>query len=229
VGAALPDLRAAVAAQLRRRTVDQDRLLAGMVRLLDATGIRIGNEVYERDNDSIGLTTLRWAHVSLHGDSVALAFHGEVGPPGVPGGAGPPAGPVVRADRRPPTPAVFRDRGRPLKPDQLNGFLAAATGEHVTAKDFRTWRGTVTALTFLRTLPPDGRPTRRNALAALDAAAASLGNTRSVAREHYVHPGIIDAYLAGELAKLPERRPAAGLDAGEQALLDILPELVERP
>jgi DNA topoisomerase-1 len=229
VGAALPDLRAAVAAQLRRRTVDQDRLLAGMVRLLDATGIRIGNDVYERDSDSIGLTTLRWAHVSLHGDSVALAFPAKSGRRASLAVRDRPLGRLFAeiADR--PRRRVFRDRGRPLKPDELNGFLAAATGEHVTAKDFRTWRGTVTALTFLRTLPPDGRPTRRNALAALDAAAASLGNTRSVAREHYVHPGIIDAYLAGELAKLPERRPAAGLDAGEQALLDILPELVERP
>jgi DNA topoisomerase-1 len=228
VGAVLPDLRSAVAGQLRRRTLDRDRLLAGMVRLLDATGIRIGNEVYERDNDSVGLTTLRWAHVTLRGATVALAF---------PAKSGRRASLVVHdtalarllaAIAGAPRRRVFRDGGRPLKPDELNGYLASATGEHVTAKDFRTWRGTVTALTFLRTLPAGGRPTKRSALAAVDAAADSLGNTRTVARAHYVHPGIIEAYLAGKLAELPEPHPAPGLDAGERALLDILPTLVDR-
>lgn len=229
VGAVLPNLRSAVAAQLRRRTVDRDRLLAGMVRLLDTTGIRVGNEIYERDNDSIGLTTLRWAHVALRGDTVALAFPAKSGRRAALQVRDRPLARLLAQIAGGPRRRVFREGTRPLRPDQLNGFLAAATGEHVTAKDFRTWRGTVTALAFLRGLPPDGRPTRRNALAAVDAAAASLGNTRSVARAHYVHPGLVDAYLAGELAALPEPRPAAGLDPQEQALLDILPELVERP
>jgi DNA topoisomerase-1 len=227
MGAVLPDLRSAVAAQLRRRTVDRDRLLAGMVRVLDATGIRVGNEVYERDNDSVGLTTLRWAHVAVRGAIVALAFPAKSGR----------RASVVVHDRSlarllaavggGPRRRVFRVGGRPLKPDELNAYLASATGEHVTAKDFRTWRGTVTALTFLRTLPAGGRPTKRNALAALDAAADSLGNTRAVARAHYVHPGLIDAYLAGGLEYLPEPDPAPGLDPDERALLDILPRLVE--
>lgn len=220
MGAALPGVRAEVAAQLRRRRVDRERMLAAMVRMLDVTGIRVGNESYERENGTIGLCTLRWTHLSLSGASIAVRYTGKSG--------------VRRRfeidDRAllrllgeiqsSPRRRVFSLDGRSLSAADLNGYLTEAADAHVTAKDFRTWRGSVSALRLLLATPPDARPTRRRALEAIDAAAAALGNTRSVARAHYVHPSVIDAYLAGELP--PSGRPVAGLDDVEQVLVALL-------
>jgi DNA topoisomerase-1 len=225
MGTALPAIRAEVTAQLRRRTVDRPRVLAGMVRLLDRTGIRIGNEIYERENSSIGLTTLRWAHVRLTGDTVELRFPAKSGI----------RSEIVLADaalarllthmasgRRQ---RVFRCDGAPLHADDLNGYLDEIAGVHITAKDFRTWLGTVTALARLAAMPSRQRSSRRSAIAAIDSAADALGNTRAVARAHYVHPGLIAAAATGALSDLPAPPAIDGLRPEEQTLLELLPRL----
>lgn len=226
LGAGLPDLRAAVEAQLRRRTVDRERLLAGMVRLVDATGIRIGNESYERDNNSIGLTTLRWSHLVLGGPTTVLAFPAKSGRRAHLEVADRSLGRLLAQIAGPRRRRVFLHDGRPLHPEDVNEYLSRATGIHVTAKDFRTWRGTVTALSYFRSLPAGSRQTRSRVLKAIDAAADSLGNTRAVARSHYVHPGLVGAYLSGALSDLPSPTTTLSrMDPDEALLLQILPNL----
>jgi DNA topoisomerase-1 len=228
VGAALPAIRAAVAEQLRRRTVDRARMLAGMVRLIDASGIRIGNEVYERENSSIGLTTLRWRHVRLAADGVTLRFPAKSRIRSEIAIADRPLarllGELKAGDRQ----RVFRADGAPLRAEDLNAYLAQIAGAHVTAKDFRTWRGTVTALAYLIGLPPRQRATRSGGIAAIDAAAAALGNTRSVARAHYVHPGVLAACQGGDLDDRPAPLETPGLTPEERILLAMLPRLTAR-
>lgn len=220
VGSALPAVRAEVAAQLRRRTVDTQRMLAAMVRMLDLTGIRVGNETYERENGTVGLCTLRWSHVSLTGDALAVRYTGKSGIGRQFAITDRPLLRLLRQVASGRRNRVFRIDGRSLTPGDLNGYLTEIAGVHVTAKDFRTWRGTAGALGVLLATAPGARPTRRATIEAIDAAAGSLGNTRSVARAHYVHPAIIDAYLAGELPR--SSPPIAGLDDTERILMAIL-------
>lgn len=225
MGAALPAIRGAVAAQLRRRSVDRARVLAGMVRLLDRSGIRIGNEIYERENASIGLATLRWSHVRLTGATITLRFPAKSGMRSeisvTDRALARLLGQLTAGARQ----RVFRSGGAPLRPDDLNAYLEEIAGVHVTAKDFRTWRGTVTALAYLAGLPPRQRGTRGSGIAAIDAAAEALGNTRAVARAHYVHPGLVAACQAGALGDLPSLSDTSGLEPEEQTLLALLPRL----
>lgn len=113
----------------------------------------------------------------------------------------------------------------------MNGYLAEIAGQRITAKDFRTWRGTVSALAHLRQLPADAPPTHQQEVAAIDAAATALRNTRAVARAHYVHPGLIAAYESGALGELlaagakADAGPVEHLHSDEVALLDLLPRL----
>ncbi len=226
IGSVLASTRIEVESQLRRRTVDRARVLAGMVRLLDLTGIRVGNEVYERDNASIGLTTLTWRHVSLHGPRVVMSFPAKsaqraeiaVTDRGLARLLGELAGPRRRR--------VFRADGHPLRAEDLNGYLSQVSGAHVTAKDFRTWRGTVAALTYLRSVPATSDARRRHGLAAIDAAAAALNNTRAIARAHYVHPGLIHAFESGTLRARVNRRHQDHLLPEELDLIELLPTLV---
>lgn len=228
VGAALPALRTAVTAQLRRRIVDRPRILAGMVRLLDRSGIRIGNEIYERQNSSIGLATLRWQHVRLTATTVELRFPAKSGIRSDIVVADRPLARLLNRMHAGDRQRVFRSDGIPLRAGDLNAYLSDIADVHVTAKDFRTWRGTVTALTYLAGLPPERRGSRRSEIAAIDAAAQSLGNTRDVARAHYVHPGLIAACRDGALDDLPTPPEVPGLRPEERLLLAIVPRLVER-
>jgi DNA topoisomerase-1 len=225
VGSVLPEIRAAVRAQLRRRTIDQPRLLAGMLHLLDLTGIRIGNETYERDNDSIGLTTLRWTHVTVQGSITTLSFPAKSGQRTEIDVTDRPLARLLLELEDLPRRRVFRAEGRLIRADELNEYLSALAGAHLTAKDFRTWRGTVAALAHLRTYPADRRPTQRSCVAAIDAAAHALNNTRAVARAHYVHPGLIRAFRSGSLAPAPARKRHEFLLAEEADLVSRLPTL----
>lgn len=229
VGSVLPELRAAVAGQMRRRTVDRERVLAGMAHTLDLTAMRVGNEVYERDNASIGLATLCWRHVSRHKAVTMFRFPAKSGRAAKISVSDTGLARLLDQIEGTPRCRVFSEGGRVVRPDELNGYLAEIAGVGVTAKDFRTWRGTVTALAYLRSLPAGDRPTRRRALAAIDAAAAALGNTRAVARAHYVHPGLVECYLDGSLDGRNEATGSEGLDPAERALARILPTLGRCP
>ncbi len=228
MGVALPAIRAEVSAQLRRRTVDRPRVLAGMVRLLDRTGIRVGNEAYERQNSSIGLATLKWSHVRVRGDVVELRFPAKSGVRSEFDVRDAALARLLRQTAAGGRQRVFRCAGAPLSAGDLNAYLDEIAGCHVTAKDFRTWRGTVTALAHLAAVPPGRRGSRRSGIAAIDAAAEELGNTRAVARAHYVHPGLIAAAQEGALSALPAPTGPAGLHPEEQMLLELLPLLATR-
>jgi DNA topoisomerase-1 len=229
VGASLRSIRRHVAGELRRRTLDRDRVLATMVRITDVTGIRIGGEIYARANDSYGLTTLVCSHVSVTGERVQFRFPAKSGKRAVYDLHDAAVARTVRELQGRPRRRLFVADGRPVRPEDINGLLAELSGEHLTAKDFRTWRGTVTALGFLRGLPAGHRPTKRHVLEALDAAAEDLSNTRSIARGHYVLPELLDAYLDGSLATFPAVRGRdALLSRDERVLIAILPDLLAR-
>jgi DNA topoisomerase-1 len=231
VGRHLPAVRADVSAQLRRRTLDSDRVLAAMLRIIDRCGLRIGNEVYAEENDSFGLSTLTRRHVQVHGSTISFDFPAKSGQRTSTELVDPAVARVVSAllDQR--GRRVFALHGTALSSDDVNARLAALTDSSVTAKDFRTWRGTLVAFEALRARPADSSDRERDVLAAVDAAADALGNTRAVARAHYVHPQLIDAYLDGTFAAdVAAHRPARlpGLTDSERRLLPFLDLLLDR-
>lgn len=223
----LPPVREHVAAQLRRRTLDRDRVLACMVRIVDRCGVRIGSEVYAEENQSYGLTTLTRRHVAVAGTRVRFDFPAKSGRRACfelrDRAVARVVGELATQRRR----RLFTVDGIALTADDVNSLLTRLTGERVTAKDFRTWRGTRTAFAQLQQAG-DGDPAAA-VLGAVDAAAEALGNTRAVAREHYVHPHLLDAFTAGTFARyLSAARPKAraGLDPDEQVLVAFLEQLL---
>jgi DNA topoisomerase-1 len=230
-GAALPRVREDVERQLRRRTMDADRVRAAMLRIIDVTGLRVGNEVYAEENDSYGLTTLTRRHVQVRGPRIDFRFPAKSGRRAEvtmrdPGVARIVAQLAARRGRW-----LFEVDGARIDADEINSRLAEVTGMHLTAKDFRTWHGTKTVFRHLRAHLPVDDQGETHVLAAVDAAAIRLNNTRAVARAHYVHPAVVDGYTSGELERfLAGRRPAGDrwLDEDEQLLLAFLEANLEQ-
>lgn len=224
-GNALPTIRADVDQQLRRRTLDSARVLAAMLRIIDVAALRVGNEVYAEENESYGLSTLRRRHVRVHGDTIDFRFPAKSGKTAEVSVTDRGAARVVAELTTKRSKRLFTVGGEPVSSDVINARLAELTGVHLTAKDFRTWNGTKTAFGYLRAhLPADAKPDKQ-VIAALDVASHVLGNTRTVARAHYVHPGVLDAYTDGELERFvtsTEPAPVAGLEENEQLLLAFL-------
>jgi DNA topoisomerase-1 len=219
----LPKVRTHVCAQLRRRTLDRDRILATMLRIVDVSGIRIGNEVYAEENESFGLTTLTRRHTRVSGRTVEFDFPAKSGKRARivlrDGAVANVVGQLAEQRRR----RLFTVDGQPVDSAEVNALLAQLTGGRMTAKDFRTWRGTRTAFDFLAA-HPDADPDVA-VLAAVDAAAEQLHNTRAVAREHYVHPHVLGTFAAGtfqdQLAASPPLRRRL-LEPDERALAGFL-------
>jgi DNA topoisomerase-1 len=229
-GEALPLVRADVDRQLRRRTLDTDRVLGAMLRIMDVTGLRVGNEVYAEENDSYGLSTLTRRHVRVQGETIEFRFRAKSGIRAEITMRDPGVARVVRALAERPGRWLFRVNGDRIDADEINARLATLTGAHLTAKDFRTWHGSVTAFRHLRAQLPADDQAETHVLAAIDAASIALRNTRAVARAHYVHPEIVNGYTSGELQRFLERartRPAPWLDEDEQLLLGYLTRSLE--
>lgn len=227
-GRRLGPLRAAVAAQLRRRTVDRDVVLAAMLRIIDRGGLRVGTQEYADENDSYGLSTLLNRHAAVVGTRVEFCFPAKSGRDATVTICDPPVARVVRQLAGRPSRPLFTVAGVPIAADEVNERIADLTAARLTAKDFRTWHGTRIAFALLR--KQDGA-SEQAVLDALDAAREFLGNTRAVARAHYVHPHVLRAYAAGELpALVAARRPirAAHLDADERALVPLLETLLTK-
>ncbi|HEX3428505.1 MAG TPA: hypothetical protein VHS36_06835 [Candidatus Limnocylindrales bacterium] len=202
---ALPAIRKRVDEDLARSGLPREKVLAAVVRLLELTLIRVGNDEYARLNRSFGLTTLRDRHAIIDGSTVTFRFRGKSGLQHEVGLRDRRLAAVVRRCRDLPGQELFQyvdEAGEPrdVASDDVNGYLAEiAPG--VTAKDFRTWAGTVLAFRALRALG-DGttdREKQRNVAAAIRNAAENLGNTAAVARQAYVHPAVVDAYLDGKI------------------------------
>lgn len=227
---ALPALRATLDEHLAQRGLTQEKVLAAVVRLLDETLIRIGNDEYKETNDSFGLTTIEGEHVDVEGTTVTFEFRGKSGVEQAVSLRDRRLASIVKACQDLPGEDLFGylgDDGSPVDvtSGMVNDYLRAITGADVTAKHFRTWGGTVTAAELLAPLPTpaDEREAKSNELIALDAAAERLGNTRTVCRNSYVHPHITTAYREGDLQGAWKRaREGARFTRGERAVLTVL-------
>lgn len=202
----LPQLRAQVDADMSRRGLPVEKVLATIVFLLENTMIRVGNTRYARENKSHGLTTLRMGHVTLDGNQVRFKFKGKSGKEWNLGLRDRRVARIIRAVQEIPGQHLFQyvdDDGtrRQVTSTEVNDYLRQITGRQVTAKDFRTWTGTVlAALALAEYEKADSEAAaKRNVRDAIESVAARLGNTPTICRQCYVHPQIIDAYLADEL------------------------------
>ena len=249
-GRALPVIRQQVASALALPGLPREKILATVVHLLQETMIRIGNEEYARTNHSFGLTTLRNRHVDVAGAEVRFAFRGKSGVDHAIRLRDRRMAAIIRRMRELPGQELFQyldeDGARhAIDSADVNAFLREISGEDYTAKDFRTWSGTLHAALELHRLPPFDSETeaRRNVGQAIAAVAKKLGNTPAICRKCYVHPLILDTYLAGEsllvacdddsgepASRKPSAKPTGssaasqttGLDADELAVLALL-------
>ena len=202
----LPGLRARVDADMARRGLPAEKVLATIVFLLENTMIRVGNATYAKQNKSHGLTTLRGRHVSLEGNRIRFRFKGKSGKDWDLGLRDRRVARIIRAVQEIPGQHLFQyvdDEGtrHQVTSGDVNAYLREITGRHVTAKDFRTWTGTVLAALALSEFEKadSDAAAQRNVRDAIETVAARLGNTPTICRKCYVHPQIIDGYLAHDL------------------------------
>jgi DNA topoisomerase-1 len=210
---ALPQIRAQVKKDLSLTGLPRDKILATVIRLLEMTLIRVGNKEYARDNESFGLTTMRNRHVEVHGSKLEFEFRGKGGKRHVVDIRDPRLAKIVRQCQEIPGHELFQyvdedgGRGRVESAD-VNEYLRRHAGEDFTAKDFRTWAGTVLMVRALEELGPatSTRQAKRKLLRAIEAVAAMLGNTPAICRAYYVHPSITEGFMDGSLHGFLERR-----------------------
>ncbi len=218
-GRALPKIRTAVAKDIESSGMTRQKVLAALVALLDATGVRVGNEEYAQANGSFGLTTLRARHVQLKGSEVRLNFRGKTGRQH-----------LITLDDRRLARIIKRCRDLPgeelfayvdeegavasVSSDDVNAYIREIAGDDFSAKDFRTWIGTVECIGALAEAAEHLAQAKSNVVAALERVATRLGNTPAVCRKAYVHPAVIETYT--RLRRLPPQngRPGAKRRAG---------------
>ena len=226
-GRALPRIRARVAADLRRPGACREKVLATLARLLECTLIRVGNEEYARTNKSYGLTTLRNHHVDVNGAEVRFRFRGKSGVVHDITVHDPRIARTLRRCLHLPGKELFQyldDDGQPhsVQSADVNAYIQEISGADCTAKDYRTWVGSVLALAALSRLPlGTERETRGNIVKAIKAVAALMGNTPAICRKSYIHPGLLEAYAAGRLPRSTMRRIPT-LRQAERAFLRFL-------
>jgi DNA topoisomerase-1 len=227
-GRVLPRIRARVEQDLAQPGLPCNKVLATVIRLLETTLIRVGNEEYARTNGSFGLTTLRTRHVNVEGQSVHFCFRGKSG-----------VHHNIRVDDRRLTRIIRRcqdlpgqelfqyldEEGAPRAIDSadVNAYVQEIAGEAFTAKDFRTWAGTVLAARALQEFESfdSEAQAKRNVVAAIEAVSKRLGNTKAVCRKCYVHPAVINAYLDGSLLETLRHRVEKEI---ADSLADLSPE-----
>lgn len=217
-GQALPLIRERTQSDLKKPNMPREKVLAGLVQLLEKTAIRIGNEEYARANESYGLSTLRNRHVDVEGTRVRFEFKGKSGK----------SHRIDLHDRRLarlvgklqelPGQELFQyvdADGVPhsIGSGDVNDYLHEITGQPFSAKDFRTWTGTLLAALALRELEAFGTEAqaRQNVVAAIESVSKKLGNTPSICRKCYVHPAILESYLDGSLLESLEQQAQAEL------------------
>jgi len=218
-GKVLPRIRARVKRDLRRRHPDREKVLATIVRLLETTLIRVGNEEYAKQYGSFGLTTLRTHHVEVTQRRLSFYFRGKSGIKHAIRVEDPYLAKIVKRLRDLPGYELFQyvdeeGQRRSIGSTDVNDYLREIAGEDFTAKDFRTWAGTVLALEALRECKPfkSKRQAKKDVVKAVESVAMKLGNTVTVCRKCYIHPRILQAYIEGSPA----------LVRGEKALVRFL-------
>ena len=224
-GEALPIIRERVEHDLGQHGLTREKVLATVVRLLETTLIRVGNEQYARENRHYGLTTMQNDHVDVTGATLHFHFVGKSGKEHTIDVKDRRLARVVQRLRDLPGEEIFQytdDNGKrhTIDSSDVNDYLHEITGEHFTAKDFRTWAGTVLASLALQEFEAFDTKTqaKKNVTAAIKAVAQRLGNTPAICRKCYVHPAVLDMYLDGTMLHALEQR-------AEQELVDSLHSL----
>jgi DNA topoisomerase I len=237
---ALPAIRAKLAEHMALRGLPREKVLATVVHLLETTLIRVGNDDYAKENKSYGLTTLRNPHVSVEGSELRFNFKGKSGKSWRLQVKDRRVAKIVRACQDLPGQKLFEyvdENGEPkeVTSSDVNAYLKEITGREVTAKDFRTWAGTVLAALALREFEraDSQAATKKNLRAAIEQVAKRLGNTPTICRKCYVHPEVLAAYIEGGLAlKIREAAPgpknATALKPEEKAVLAMLEKRLAR-
>ena len=215
---ALRRIRRRTAADVRRKGLPRVKVLAAAVQLLEKTLIRIGNEEYARANGSVGLTTMRDRHAQIRGAAVRFEFRGKSGVAHAVELHDARLARIVKACRDLPGHELFQyvdedGERQSIGSDDVNGYLREISGDDFTAKDFRTWAGTVLAAQALARLQRYKSQTeaKRNVVEAISCVAKRLGNTKAVCRKAHIHPAIFAAYMDG--------RPMATDEAGVAAMI----------
>ena len=205
-GGALPRIRRRVTRDLARPGLPEEKALATVVRLLETTFIRVGNEEYARDNESFGLTTLRGRQVRVNGARLSFRFRGKSGVPHEVALTDRRLATIVRRMQDLPGEELFRyvdEAGatHAIESADVNAYLKSIAGEDFTSKDFRTWAATLLCTRALAPMPPPDSVSagRREVTQAVDRVARMLRNTRAVCRKCYIHPRVIATYLEGTL------------------------------
>lgn len=229
---ALGRIRAAVSRDMKRRNLSREKVVATIVHLLDNTLIRVGNVSYARENRSFGLTTLRDRHATIDGSELRFVFAGKSGRKWQVRIRDRRVASIVRSCQELPGQHLFQYIGEDgeqhsVGSGDVNAYLHEATGMDVTAKDFRTWNGTVLAAVALSAIGDceDRVTARTNIKEAIDLVAKRLGNTPAICRKCYVHPAVLESYLNGDFHLKISRRKSPRKDrlqAEEAAVLRFL-------
>jgi DNA topoisomerase-1 len=201
---ALPRIRERTAADMRKSGLPREKVLAAVVQLLEKTLIRVGNDEYARENGSIGLTTMRDQHAKVNGSTVRFDFRGKSGIQHAVNLHDARLARIIKECRELPGYELFQyvdDEGKRqvIDSSDVNAYVRELAGDDFTAKDFRTWAGTVLAAGELASAGGFASTAegKRKIVQAVEAVAKRLGNTKAVCRKSYIHPAIFDAYLEG--------------------------------
>jgi DNA topoisomerase-1 len=241
-GEALPAIRERVDKDLALPGLPREKVLATVVRLLDTTMIRVGNEEYARENNSFGLTTLQSQHVDVSGAKIKFHFHGKSGKEHSIDVRDRQLAKIVKRCQDIPGHELFQyvdeeGQHRTIDSGDVNEYLREISGQDFTAKDFRTWGGTIFTVRTLRELGEFETETqaKKNVVQAIKSAAEYLGNTPTICRKCYVHPAVLDAYLnrsllptLEQLAEKSKVEASHGLHHDEAQALVFLRSLLEQ-
>jgi len=239
-GKVLPSIRLKLEEDLAKKELSEEKVLATVISLMERTYIRVGNDDYEKLYGSYGLTTLKDSHVKIEGDKIFFSFKGKKGIDHKITLKNKRLARMVKHCRDIPGKELFQyyDAGgnrKPIDSGMVNRYVKEASGGDFTAKDFRTWAGTLNIIRAFKSIGEAESDTdcKRKIVAALDEVSKQLGNTRSVCKKYYVHPGVIKLYeqknllkYLNELDKIEHPDDLAGLTSEERVLMKILKQLV---
>ncbi len=236
---ALPGIRRRTDADLRRPGLPREKVLATVVQLLEKTLIRVGNEEYARENGSVGLTTMKDGHATVKGGIVRFSFRGKSRVQHAIDLQDRRLARIIKACRDLPGQELFQYLGddgttQSIGSSDVNAYLREISGQDFTAKDFRTWAGTVLAAQALAELQVSATAAaaRRSIVAAIESVAKRLGNTKAVCRKCYIHPAILEAYMDGATIQTLRSRArlaeGVGLGAEERAVVRLIERRLSR-
>jgi DNA topoisomerase-1 len=228
----LPRIRDRIDRDLQRRGIPREKVLAAVVMLLEATSIRVGNDEYRRQNGSVGLTTMSDDNAQFEGSSLRFEFKGKSGKEHRVELTDKRVARIVKQCQDLPGQELFQyldENGErhAIGSSDVNEYLREISGNEFTAKDFRTWNGTVLAMRYLRLCeaPTSATAGKRSVSKAIKSVADDLGNTPAVCRKAYVHPVVLNAYLEGSLepeARRSRAKPAQVLSDEERCVVALL-------